>query len=371
MADSTTTYNVNNSTVLSQSPCWNRVYCVKVYQHQMGTIISSSSSGSSNQWTEALQGDTVLQISNYNETTGELIPGDNIRCSFDVQRYAIGQPNIATIKLYNLTADAETQLIVEGYRVVVSAGYQQNPGEIFDGFVVMASRTKENGTDYTLTLQCMDGYHFLTSAYCSYTVNRGATARELLTGIASKASVPITIGHPTDSDSSVLDGTIYSRGFSVYGLAHKMIEDLAKTHNATWYVDNGKLYLIGYNETTSNLPIGEQAVELSPSTGLLGNPLQIEYGVSAKSFINPKIAPYCFVHINPEYITAALPQIGSNGEVSNSEVYTLDTKGLYRVVSCEFVGDTRSNDWYVQFSAYTQSGRTPQQLAGVSNGTMN
>lgn len=371
MADSATTYNVNNSKILSQSTCWNRVYCVKAYQHKLGTIFSSSESSNAQQWSSTAQGDTVLQVSNYNEHSGELISGDNIRVSFDVQRYAIGQPNTATIKIYNLTANAETQLITEGYRIVISAGYQQNYGEIFDGFVVMCSRTKENATDYTLTMQAMDGYDFLHYSFCNYSLQKGITARELLTSIATKSSVPITIGFPTASDSSILDSKIYSRGFSVYGLAYKTIDDFAKGNNATWYVDMGKLYFIGYSETTSNLPLGKQAVELSPSTGLIGNPQQIEYGVSAKSFMNSKIAPYCMVHVNPEYITRSLLEVGSNGNISNYAVYQLDPEGLYRVISCEFVGDTRGNDWYTQFNAYTQAGKDLAALSGVSNGTLN
>lgn len=373
MADSTATYTPNATDITSKSTCWGRVWNVKVYEHTDGTISYPDSDSQTEKTAQDFynqqDSDVVLNIANYDESTNDLLQGDSLRCSFDIKRYAMGQPNTATIKLYNLTADAEKKMIVEGYRVVVHAGYQQHAGLIFDGFVIYATRTKENGTDYTITLLAIDGYQFLMNGYCNFSIQRGITARDVVKNIANQASAPIEIGYPKDSDTSVLDGQKYTRGQSVHGLARGTLDDIAKALNATWYVDCGKLYLIHFGESTSDLPLGQQAIDLSPDTGLIGNPTQIEYGINAKSLLNPEIVPFCFVYLDPQYITLTLPDIGSNGQISNTQLYQLDSKGLYRVVSCEFVGDTRGNDWYTEINAVIQSGTSPQML--TATGTMN
>lgn len=373
MANSAATYIPNTTDITSKSTCWGRVWNVKVYEHTDGTISYPNADAQSEKTASDFYGqkssDIVMNIGNYDEQSGTALSGDSLHCVFGVKRYAMGQPNTATIKVYNLTADAETKMIVEGYRVTVYAGYQQKSGLIFDGFVVYATRTKENGTDYTITLLAIDGYQFLISGYCNFSIQRGITARQVVKSIANRAAAPIEIGYPKDSDTSVLDNQKYTRGQSIHGLARGSLDDIAKALNATWYVDCGKLYFIHFGESSSDLPLGKQAVVLSPETGMIGNPTQIEYGINAKCLLNPEIVPFCFVYLNPQYITLTLPDIGSNGQISNTQLYQLDSKGLYRVVSCEFVGDTRGNDWYTEINAVIQNGTRPQML--TATGTMN
>ncbi len=371
-SDKQPTYEITNN-VTSQLPCWTRLWSLKVYEHNNDAInfpdaSSSQSSSDETKFTEVQAGDTVLNLSNY-DASGNLISGDSLRVYFEVKRYAIGQPNIATIKIYNLTAEMEKKLIMEGYRVILNAGYLGKVGDIFDGFVIMCSRTRENGTDYTMTIEAMDGYYFLKYGYCNFSVQKGATARDVVKNIANQAGSPIELGFPKDGQASELDKQKYTRGQSVHGLAGNTLDDIAKAQNATWFVDNGKLYILKYGESVSDMPMGKQAVVLSPDTGLIGNPTQIEYGINAKTLLNPTIVPFCFVYLDPEYVTQTLPDIGSNGEVSNAQVYQLDPHGLYRVTSCKFTGDTRSNDWFAEINAIIQSGSTPQML--TATGTAN
>lgn len=338
--------------IVSSSKCWMRKYDIKVYEHNQGTVSFKNTDGTtdnSEKFTQPQDGDVVLDVS-------------KLRCTFDVKRYAQYNPNTAIITIYNLTADAETKIISEGYRVVITAGYESGVyGDIFDGYIIATSRTKQNGTDYILTIQAMDGYFFLQFGMCNFSVQRGADARTVVKNIANQASVPVDIAYPKDGDTSVLDTQKFSRGQSVHGLASKSLDDIAKALNATWFVDMGKLYFMKYGESTDDMPLGKQAVVLSPSTGLIGNPTQIEYGISAKCFLNAMISPFCFVQLNPEYVTRQLLNVSSSG-VSNPQLYPLDPQGIYRVISCEFVGDTRGNDWYTQVSAVTQSGNVPDIL---------
>jgi len=344
MAD---TFYTSNGKVISSSVNFGRKYRVLIYSHASGTSSSSTTTNA-----EAQAGDTVLDVS-------------DLRCTFEISRYALYYPNKALIEIYNLNASTENTIVQEGYRVVVEAGYESNYGQIFDGTVLMCNREKQDGTDYILRILALDGTQFINEGYCSFTYEKGQTARAVIENIASKATNAVSLGYA----SPVFDTITYSKGVVVHGLAKNTLSDIAKTANGTWFVDSGKLYVVSYSDDSSTLPLGEQAVELSEKTGLVGNPTQVDQGVSAKCLLNPKLMPYGLVHISNDLITQQLVSIGSYSD-GVSTPYMLDSAGIYRIVSVTFKGDTRGNEWYSEISTVTQSGNIPELLQGIS-GTIN
>jgi hypothetical protein len=347
MANTTYTERTTTGKTLSSSSNWKRKWRVQVYQHTTDTSSKTVAENS-----EAQTGDTVLDVS-------------DLHIKFEVKRFALYYPNQATITIYNLNAATETTIIEEGYRVTLSAGYysgdtDNNFGQIFDGTVIMCNRWKQDGTDYILQILALDSSTFINEGYCSFALNKGQTVRSVINSIAAQASNPIN----NVMASTYFDTATYSsKGTVVHGLAKNTLSDIAKTHNGTWFIDNGTLYVVKYSDDQSTwFPENKnEAIELSETTGLIGNPKQVNQGVTARMLLNPKIAPYCMVHINDQLITAQLPTIGSYSNGIGT-VFVLDSKGLYRVISVTFTGDSRGQDWYADISTVTQSGEITETL---------
>jgi hypothetical protein len=358
---STTTDVIYKSTgnVTSTTTDFIRTYRVRVYKHtsNVNGVQYPNSNETVEQFTRAQTSDTILDVS-------------GLRCEFDVKRCAMYYPNTATVKIYNLAAGTETDIMEEGYRVIVEAGYEKsssdsNWGQIFDGDILMCSREKQNGTDYILTILAVDGGELYDEGYANFTIDRGTTARNVVDNITNKASVAVDTGYISPS----LKNKTYSKSIAVHGQVRNTLNDICKSLNCTWYIDNGQLNIIQYASDKSYLPNGMSAIHLSPKTGLLGNPKQVNQGVECKCLLNPQIVPYSLIEIDQQLITRQLVTLGTYSD-GISTAYALDPYGLYRVVSVNHHGDTRSgaaNSWCTEISAVTQNGNIPEMLGGSSD----
>jgi hypothetical protein len=271
----------------------------------------------------------------------------NLHVTFVVQKTMLMQPNYSEITIYNLNAETENSIIQEGYRVVIEAGYEGDQyGVIFDGDVLQAIRGKENGNTYTLTLVCLDSDRFMNFGFANFTILRGQTSRDISYNIINKAKIPSQFGSISES----LNNTKLTRGKVVFGLAKDYLRQIAQSHKATFYTEDGKVNIV----TATDLP-KEAAIELSPKSGLIDMPSQYEYGVQAKCLLNPRIRPNTFVHIDNSLIRAKRVEL-------NQIVRSLDADGIYRVMTITYTGDNRGNDWYCEFEAINQSGILPNMI---------
>jgi hypothetical protein len=97
---------------------------------------------------------------------------------------------------------------------------------------------------------------------------------------------------------------------------------------------------------------------LSPSSGLIGVPDQLNYGVHGKCLLNPRVKLNSLIHIDNSLIRAQ--------QASQTAQYTLDNDGIYRVIKVTYIGDTRGNDWYTEFETVSQAGKIPSMLSDPS-----
>lgn len=248
--------------------------------------------------------------------------------------------------IYNLSPDTENILITEGSRVIVEAGYEgEQYGVIFDGDLVQPLRDKEDGTTYRLILYSLDGDQYLNQGVVNFSLVKGQTSRSIANNLISKASVPSELG--SISDGLDQNQNQLSRGKVVFGMAKDYFRQLAQTHNAAFYVEDGKVNLI----KISDYPTGE-ILDLSPTSGLIGTPAQNEQGVSFKCQLNPHIKIGSLVHIDNSLIQAQRIQLGQAQR-------TLDNDGIYRVIGLTHIGDTRGENWYSECIGVAQAGAIP------------
>ncbi len=274
-----------------------------------------------------------------------------MRCTFNCVKTVLMEPNYSEVVIYNLSAETENAVIQEGSRIIVEAGYEgEQYGNVFDGNVLQPIREKEDGNTYKLTLISIDGDAFYNGAFIASSLVKGQTARNVVDTCSKKTSISAQTAFISDS----LSKTKLTRGKVLFGLSRNYLRQIAKSENATFYLEDGKVNIIKASDLKSN-----EIIELNPTSGLIGVPEQLNYGVKGKCLLNPRIKLNSLIHIDNRLVRAQ--------KASQTAQYTLDNDGIYRVIKVTYVGDTRGNDWYTEFETVSQSGKLPSIVSDTSS----
>ena len=275
----------------------------------------------------------------------------NLRVSFYVEKSMNETPNFSIVKIYNL-AKPTISMIERGDVVIIEAGYENgNYGMIFTGQIVQPSLSLEEGVDRVLTLVCQDGDTFYNDSWVSTTLGSGANGQTVIDACCADIGMGFV--------SQTITGGGLPRGKVIFGYAADYISDVASGADAQMYVEDGQLYVVGPGDYGKGT-----AVELNPTTGLIGTPNQTDDGVSGQCLINPSIKLNTLIHIGSSLILAQQATM-SDGGVSYSQV---SADGVYRIVKLVYEGDTHGDPWYCNFEAITQSGAKPD---GLTDGATN
>ena len=270
---------------------------------------------------------------------GSGIDVSNLRCAFHIEKQLEETPNFSQIVITN-PAVATINNIQPGDRVTVEAGYVGgNFGMIFSGEVVQPYIERDQVVDTNLVLVCQDGDVFLNSAFTAKSLEKGATALDVVNICAQGEGV--SKGKITDK---LTEQSPYIRGKVLFGLNADYLKRVAYSVSSQFYVEDSEINIISAEDYKAGT-----VVELNPDTGLVGDPSQTDDGVSAKCLINPSIKLNTLVHLSPE--TVKKKMVSKEGD----KVSELAVDGVYRVVKMVYEGDTHGDDWYCTFEAVDQN----------------
>lgn len=276
---------------------------------------------------------------------GEAFDVSNLRCEFEIKKSLYLKMQTSKLTIWNLSPENENKLITSGQRIIIEAGYNgEFYGKIFEGNIIQPLRYKDRGVDYKLTLVSMDSDRFVSSAIIGVSEVAKQSRRNVIDDIASKASIPSQIGNIVQSDF------VYPRGKIMFGKASTYLEQIAKSEKARYYNDDGKVNIVDAGTIEEGY-----IFDLGPKTGLIGSPVQNEYGVNCECLLNPMIKLNSLFHLNNSRVKGMEYQYGT-------PIRSLDTEGIYRVIEIEYIGDTRGNDWKCKINAITQAGMLPEML---------
>lgn len=272
----------------------------------------------------------------------------DLHCTFDIQ-YVVNQtPPFSQVVIYNLNPTTENFILNYGDLITVEAGYEGSQyGLIFQGEIIEPIRDKPDHVTYRLTLNCLASNSQLNQSFAAFTLNKGQSARSIVEHLASKATVPTPLGQI----SPQLSTAQLPRGKTVFGLTRQYLRQIAQGNDLAFYAHDGTINLVH----ASDPPQGE-ILDLTPATGLIGQPVQQDLGVSFQCLLNPAITINTLVHIDNSLIQAQTFQIGEQPR-------PLDSAGIYRVVGVEHVGDTRDTDWYTNCITVSQAGGIPGMIS--------
>lgn len=285
----------------------------------------------------------LRQISLKIGNDSEAIDLSELRIRFAVRRGTISTPNTADIRVYNVSAaTAKKAQLKEFGRVVLQAGYAGNYGVIFDGTIKQVRRGRESQTDTYVDITAADGDSAYNWSVINMSLAAGSTAQDHL-----KAAVQAMEGRGvTMGDRGQLSTNKLPRGKVMFGLTRDVMDNLGRTQDVSWSIQDGKMTLI---PNTAYLP--GDAIVVNYQTGMVGLPEQTQNGVNVRMLLNPSVKIGRRLKIDNSSIQQVRydPNVLAEADVVKQKIQNhLSADGMYKVLIADSYGDTRGNEWYTE-----------------------
>lgn len=201
-------------------------------------------------------------------TCGQItISSDTLDLEFTVPFDDDMEPNEAEIVVYNLSDNTIKQL-KKGAALSIEAGYTDDTGVLFSGFISKVKTTYE-AADKITTIKAMDDVKKRSVESLSFAA--GTKASYILKALIDKTGIPIAVFKPrrdhTYKDSQTVDGDLMEN-----------INKYATVCGISVYVSKGKIYA-RYIKEGDNLNF-----TLSVDTGLIDYPTEYEEEITAEDY---------------------------------------------------------------------------------------
>lgn len=269
-----------------------------------------------------------------------------LHCTFEINKTYFLEPVSSVLSIYNLSPETENKIIKNGQSIIIEAGYVGTQyGLIFSGEILQVLREKANGTDFILKLVSMDSDRYLKYSLVGTTLVANQSMRDSVEACSKNATVQIEV----DKISQL--PITYPRGKVLFGMSKEYLNQIANSSNSTFYTSDGKINIVAADSYSDS-----EIIDLDGTSGLIGTPTQIDYGITFRCLINPSIVIGSRVHIKNDKITTYKYEVGN-------VVRALDYSSIYKVVKIQIVGDTRSTSWYYNCTAITQVGALPSLMS--------
>lgn len=269
----------------------------------------------------------------------------NLRIKFGVKRSDTMTPNVADIRVYNLSAETALSIFVKYNptpsnpnkgRVILQAGYNDIFGVIFQGNIKQVILGRESATDTYVDFIAGDGDRAYNFAVVNTTLAKGSSPMDQVNAASSATSKKGV----SQGNIAGLPATALPRGKVLYGNARNYLRQVSQSTGTSFSIQDEKINLVPIKGFIK----GERVV-LTSKTGLIGTPQQTNEGVNVKCLLNP----YLRIGGQIEIADATIEDYKINLSVPNSPANIappLTADGVYYNLVIEHQGDTRGVDWY-------------------------
>ena len=243
----------------------------------------------------------------------------DLRVALRIDRTLAPEPNTLDLLVWNLSGDSRKRLQSSApLRVIVEAGYAEGTEQIFVGDVRNVTSVHEDA-DWITRIWSGDGEVAYRTAQIDEALAAGARVEQVFRRAAE--ALGLSLGNALEkARAGDVRGALaeWTKGTVLSGRASDELTKLCRTLGYTWSIQDGAIQVLADGDTT-----GEQALVLSPSSGLIGSPEAGEKGiVHATSLLQPGLRP-------------------GRGCKLESELFN----GFYRVERAMHAADTHGQQW--------------------------
>ncbi len=247
--------------------------------------------------------------------------------SFSVERTLRHEPNTCELQIFNLTADRRAELQqLRSAGVTIEAGYEQNVSVIFAGDLREA-RTVRDGPDLVTEIEAGDGEKAHRTARVNTSAPQNGSIVDTIRSVTDSFGIQrgnvdsalTVVG--LETGGSQTSTRQFRGGAVVSGRSSTELSRLLDSVGYEYSIQNGVFQVLPRGQT-----ISQDALLLTPETGLLGSPTRSSDGIlSATSLIIPDLFP------------------GRKVRFESPE-----TEGFFRVETAKYTGDTSNQEWFIE-----------------------
>ena len=295
-----------------------------------------------------------LRIVIGNEKTHDGIEIEKLRCHFEVTRDLLGFPNLATVRIYNLTrANREFINIVqkrnlnalgndesnEG-RLAIYAGYEESNGLIFKGDIMNIIHLRE-GVDMVTEILAKDGAREFQNGFSNFIVSENTKLIDVLLRLQrdwptiAKSEIRISSG----------DKKLFSK--TICEPTKDVLNKLGRDYGFHWSFQNHKYTIIDYDTV-----LNARAIVINNRTGMIDSPIVTEKGVDVKSLLNWEIKPYALIKVESQTEAVQL------GNLYYRSINKTLGEGEFKVMRVVHTGDNYDNAWESMITGYKRNAET-------------
>lgn len=277
---------------------------------------------------------------------------EDLRIAFTAKASRTKTSNEAVIRIYNLATTSAERLAI-GQVCQLSAGYVGNIMPIVTGDVTRVENFLD-GVDRVTEVTVNDSMVALRDSKTSISFAPGTSARAILQAVGANFGLPLRM-NITGEDRQIVTG------FAFNGRTRNAFTEICDYLGLEWSAQQGEIQVMN-----KGAPYSNQAVYLSPNSGLIDSPKPkartigdkkagkagIEYGQDGirrytKTDPNAKVKNRVMYDIHGYDIKALM-----NGAIYPGAYIKLISRatkdGKFFVVDeCTYAGDTHGSDWHV------------------------
>lgn len=230
-----------------------------------------------------------------NKRTNLAIEITDLRVQFDIEKDDIGNPNKGTIKVYNLSErtrglfnvppEIKNNETKRGLYVEFSAGYRQLINVVLTGDASSQSQFIE--PDWVTTFDVVDGGTASRISTFHRAYKDGFPMDTVIKDVL--ASFQLAFGYITPN---LTNGARVKFGLTLNGTNKKIMDQFSRDYGWKWSIQNNAIHVWDAKGKAG------AAVNLSPSSGLLGSPIKTDKNLKFTSLLIPMIVPGCTVVID-------------------------------------------------------------------------
>lgn len=263
-----------------------------------------------------------------------------LRVNFKVEKSLVGYPNLANIKIYNLSENSRNKIEEKGLNIQLYAGYEDvSTPLLFDGDIINVVHQKV-GTDWISEIFCADGVTILSTATINKTLPAGMDTAGIYDELVGQMQ-GITKG-ATEGIQNCLSGKrSLLRELQMSGNIKDWLDKISKDCGFEYSVNDGVI-----ETTATGLPLSDVSpVIINQGSGMIGSPERTEIGINVTNLLLPELKLARTIKV--ESIAAKI----NVGNLFFRKIPPIRNEGVYRIDKLIHVGDTHSNTWETQIQA--------------------
>lgn len=253
--------------------------------------------------------------------------GVDFDISFEIVRTNGKEPNTAAVSIKGLNKASRGAFETEYKRIWIEAGYVTRFANVFAGEIATAE-SKIASRETVTTITAGDGDLAWVNGAMNETFAAGSKVSDVVRQLVQRGMPGVTVGSIIGLD----DDITFVRPYVANGATRDRLTELARTYNAQWSIQNGEFEMIARNRMGT-----QEAVVLTPDSGLIGSPAKTEKGIRAVCLLNGALKPNEPVIIESETLSP--------------------NRGIYKIIAVKHSGSTEGNNFFSEVECISLAGQ--------------